>query len=347
MSVACYTSFTFSYLAKARVLAKSVKRQHPNWQMIALITDVPPAELNFCHQTEPFDDIKYSTDLNVPNVQQWLFNHNVVEACTAVKGPFMVELLERGYEKVLYLDPDTVVFSSLEGLLNELDKSDILLTPHQLAPESTELAIMDNEMASLKWGTYNLGFVGVANRTDGRKFANWWSDRLLQYCYDNVADGIFVDQRWCNLVPAYFDNVSIVRDPGCNVASWNLSNRTVAIDDTGTINVNDSTLKFFHFTKLGELGDAMTERYAGENKEVYEIWAWYKRQVEFCTDDSIPKGYWHFGTFENGKKISQKSRVLYRTRGDLRAAFKDPYSSADPSKDYYLWLESNSPENLN
>ena len=37
------------------------------------------------------------------------------------------------------------------------------------------------------------------------KFANWWNNRLQLYCYDDIPRGIFTDQRWVDLAPAYFD----------------------------------------------------------------------------------------------------------------------------------------------
>ncbi len=49
----------------------------------------------------------------------------------------------------------------------------------------------------------------------------------------------FTDQRWCDLVPSLFDRVHIERDPGYNVASWNLSTRRIQILATGNIVVNN------------------------------------------------------------------------------------------------------------
>ena len=76
------------------------------------------------------------------------------------------------------------------------------------------------------------------------------------------------------------------RDPRYNVASWNLPHHTLRITGAGEVFANDSPLRFFHFTKLGPLGDAMTERFAGDNIEVYEIWAWYKAAVRAASSVS-------------------------------------------------------------
>jgi hypothetical protein len=220
-------------------------------------------------------------------------------------------------------------------LLN--DGNSILLTPHQVAQETDETAIVDNEVCSLGYGVYNLGFVGIANDSNGQAFSHWWSDRLSSYCYDDIARGLFVDQKWCDLVPALFDDVKILKYAGYNVASWNLSNRRFSIDGEGSILVNGVPLGFYHFTKLGPLGDTMTERYAGDNVEVYEVWAWYKRMVKRFDEPNIPKGWWLYGQFENGEKIPRRARLLYRDRADLRTAFPDPFRTAGSSS-YYDWL---------
>ena len=253
------------------------------------------------------------------------------------RGRYLHHLLQTEADKVFYLDPDIAVFNSLQPLADMLEQSSILLTPHQLTPESSRDAIVDNELCSLSHGTYNLGFLGVRNDEVGRGFAEWWRSRLLEYCRDDRTAGIFVDQKWCDLVPAMFDRVGIVRDPGYNVASWNLSHRTVSVDEQGAILVNLRPLRFFHYTKLGPIGDTMTRKYARDNIEVYELWAWYRRMVERFAEPRIPEGWWQFGTFDNGVPISKVARQMYRSRPDLKAAFPAPFSTSGAS--YFGWLK--------
>jgi len=128
----------------------------------------------------------------------------------------------------------------------------------------------------------------------------------------------------------------VVRDPGYNVASWNLSRRQVAIGKDGAITVNGVPLRFWHFTKLGPMGDAMTKKYGGTNFPVYEIWRWYKAQVGEATDPAIPPGWWAYGAYSDGAPIEKAHRVLYRERADLQAAFPDPYETREGG--YRKWL---------
>ena len=340
MTVHCFTSFTYSYLSRARILILTLRAAHPDWTIYALIVDDPPDTLKDISVLDDFDVVVTLEQLNIDDLQSWLFKHDIVEACTAVKGRMMEYLLEQGAEKVIYFDPDIAIFHPLDAVVSRLDTHSIILTPHQTEPNETEIAIQDNEITSLKYGVFNLGFVAVRNDETGRSFATWWRKQLYRACYDDTPQGLFTDQKYCDLVPALFDNLWVERDPGYNVASWNLSRRRLEFDDLGAMRVNGSTLKFYHFTKIGSAGDAMTERYA-LNLEVLEVWHWYKRMVMRCNVPGIPKGYWQYGTFRNGKMIPKAARELYRSRRDLMNHFKQPFDVAENS--YFDWLRREAP----
>ena len=340
MTIHAYTSFSFSYLNRARVLAATLRQHHPDWTLWAVVTDAAPDTMPMDWTSEGFDRVIFSNDLMGKDADAWLFGHNIVEACTAVKGAAAAHILaENDCKKLLYFDPDIAIFNPMDDVVAALETHSIVLTPHQTAPAERDnrQSILDNEISSLMHGAYNLGFIAMANTEEGRRFAGWWDDRLRDWCQDRKEIGVFVDQKWCDLIPCFFDDVKILRDPGYNVASWNLSHRTLTFDPEGLALVNGRPLRFFHFTKLGAVGDTMTKRYAGDNFEVFELWAWYKSQVEAETDPNIPAGYWRYGTFDNGVPIPDEARRLYRERVDLRKAFPNPIAVDDG---YFGWLKA-------
>ena len=53
MKVVCFSSFTFSYLNRARVLFQTLKVHQPDWGRVALITDAPPPGFVLDLATEP------------------------------------------------------------------------------------------------------------------------------------------------------------------------------------------------------------------------------------------------------------------------------------------------------
>ena len=337
----CYTSFTYSYLSRARILARTLRQAHPDWVLFAVLVDEAPDGLDRDAALADFDHVVEAKTLSLPRFRSWLFKHDIVEACTAVKGQMMAELLDAGFGKVVYLDPDVAVFHPLDGITQRLDTCSIVLTPHQCEPNVTAMEVGDNELTSLKYGIYNLGFVAVRNDRSARAFAAWWAQQLYRACYDAVEIGIFTDQRYCDLVPGLFDDVFIERDPGCNVASWNLSRRTLRFDD-GRLLSNGSPLKFYHFTKIGGDGDTMTERYAGANTEVFEVWQWYKRTLLDTDVGGIPPRYWSYAHFSNGERIPKTVRTFFRSRDDLMAYFDDPFEVEGNS--FYHWLKREAPD---
>ena len=337
-SVCCYTSFSYSYLARAKILAQTLRQAHPNWAIHAVVVDKPPEDFDVQTALKYFDKIVDAATLEIPRFKSWIFKHNVIEACTAVKGQMLVELLEAGFEKVIYLDPDIAVFNPLEIVEHGLDKASIILTPHQCEPNGTLAEIKDNELTSLQYGIYNLGFIAVRNDGVGRNFAQWWAQQLYRACYSAVEIGLFTDQKYCDLVPALFDRVHIERDPGYNVASWNLSRRTLHFADNNIV-VNGSPLRFYHFTKIGGVGDIMTERYADDNTEAFEVWKWYKSQISNEDLTVIPRNYWYYGRFSNGETIDDATRIFYRSRADLMSNFDDPFDVEGDSLYYWMYRE--------
>jgi hypothetical protein len=111
----------------------------------------------------------------------------------------------------------------------------------------------------------------------------------------------------------------------------------MSYDANGQALINDVPLRFYHFTKLGPVGDVMTRRYAGDNTEIYELWWWYRHEVAAATDPAIPKGWWYYGNFDNGVAIPKNVREMYRGRKDLKTVFTAPFKTGLDS--FFDWLK--------
>ncbi|WP_317214224.1 hypothetical protein [Gluconobacter sp. GP1] len=328
MTVYCFTSATYSYLGRARVLAKTVREHHPEWVFCLCLCDVAPPGFVPSEYEDIFDEVISITKLDIPDLNSWIFKHNIIELSTAVKGKMLYRLLERAdATNVIYIDPDIAIFNPLNDVLDLLKIHPIILTPHQIEPEIHPQGIIDNEIGSLKHGVYNLGFMAIANVPEGRRIAKWWCERLLIYCRDDPGNGLFTDQKWCDLIPALFENPAILRNPGYNVASWNLSSRPIRIDNKGQIFSADVPLRFFHFTKVDTAGEVMLERYGSDSIALFELLRWYREAIQKEQPSEVPSKYWHYSTYENGDFIEKPERLIYRDRKDLQIAFPDPYRS--------------------
>ncbi|MBC7800910.1 MAG: hypothetical protein H7Z10_09830 [Gemmatimonadaceae bacterium] len=338
--VCCYTSFTYAYLGRALTLLSTLRAAHPEWTVCAVVVDEPPPGLPG-GALSGFDIVLGVDDLGIPRARAWLFKHDVIEACTAVKGAAMLHLMDAGFDVVVYLDPDVAVFHPLDPVMAALDRASIVLTPHQASPNGNIQVMRDNELASMRFGVFNLGFIAVRSDGYGRLFAAWWAAQLRRACYDDAASGLFTDQKYIDLVPGLFGGVHILRDPGCNVASWNLSVRRIAIGRDGAIWAGGHPLRFFHFTKIGSVGDIMVDRYGGDSIDALELWTWYRRAVARAQPSGI--GPWHYAAFSDGAPIPLAVRLLYRESRDLRNAFDDPFDAGGP---LLAWLRQARPDLL-
>jgi hypothetical protein len=336
-----YTSITSNYLPKARVLARSVKRHAPDAVFHLLLSDDPPAGWSLAD--EPFDTVLGVGDLRIPQADAWVFKHELVEMCTAVKGPGALEIVRRHRpDKLIYFDPDIVVLSSLEGLNRELDTHSVLLTPHLTAPELTARGVLDNEISALKHGIYNLGFLGFRCSGEGLRCMQWWSDRLLEHCRDDIPGGLFTDQRWADHMPGLFDGVRVLREPVYNVATWNLSNRAITGSCPGSLLSNGQPLVFYHFSGLDSgAQEAMLDVYGQASPVLRELRSWYLRACEAEGQSNLGKIPCRYNRYDNGEKVLSVHRRLYRERGDLQRAFPSPFETHDINRSYYHWYEAN------
>lgn len=305
------------------------------------MSDQEPEGFKFDLDNEAFDHIVRVWELDVPSHHQWVFKHDVVELCTAVKGPMLQHILKQGADFVYYIDPDIAVFQPLVHVREALSTHSVVLTPHLVSKERDRNGIIDNEISCLKHGTYNLGFVAVRNDEDGRMFAEWWGDRLREFCYDDIPSGLFTDQRWCDLAPALFNGVYILRDAGYNVASWNLSQRPLAINQDGDVFAGDVLLRFFHFTKVNSVGERSLDRAAGGHVEVFELLRWYRERLVHHSALNLPAAWWHYGRYRDGTPIPRRDRLAWRNRLDLHDQFLDPFDSGPNT--FQQWCISNLP----
>lgn len=345
MSFSVYTSCSINYLPKARALAESLKRHQPDARLTLCLNDAPPAWLSL--KDEPFDRIWLPEDLGYNRC--WIFQHNVMELCTAVKGRALVKLMaEEDADLHIYLDPDVYLFHPLEPIKSYMDGKSIGLIPHILQAEETEIGVRLTEMSVTEHGIYNLGHLIVRSDKNGRAFANWWANRLDRFCFDDRERGLFTDQRWVDLAPAIFDGVGILRVPNLDVASWNLFGRKIRQNQPGDIasfTVDDYPLITYHFSGTGPKG---THRHVREifdpgNGATAEIERIYEAAIARHGQMTLGKRACAFDRFDDGTTISHQARKLYRDHADLQKAFPDPFSDNPAKLTYQRWLRMNRP----
>ena len=340
-----FTSCALNYTPKSRALLQSLREHAPDVKVcLALADDAREFDDELLELYDHVFPLSGIPELNRPG---WIFKHQIVELATAIKPWVMRQILDLpDCEGVFYFDPDMVLFHDIEDMIANLRDNNIILTPHLTDPETTLRGIEDNELSALKHGAYNLGYIGVRNTDEGKRFARWWANRLKYYCREDIPAGIFTDQKWIDLVPSFFEGVHVLRHPGYNVASWNMTNRHIEKVGPMRYTVNgDRPLVFYHFTGFDSGNHAvMSELYSQGNEDVAELVKWYKDTTDVLAEEPMARVPWAYYNFSDGTKVPLAARRLYRDRKDLQARFPDPFD-ADPGdgmsyKDWYARHEA-------
>jgi hypothetical protein len=81
--------------------------------------------------------------------------------------------------------------------------------------------------------------------------------------------GIFVDQKWIDLAPLFFEGIYILKHKGYNMAWWNFNDRKL-FEQNGDYYVNSENypLVFFHFSGFKPRSNSITGR-SGESRFGY------------------------------------------------------------------------------
>lgn len=239
-SFRAFTIVGRNYLAHARVLAESFNRMNPDATFDVFLLD---GDGSLDVDTEPFGVLVPSDVFGEREFNELVAIYSVMELATAVKPRVLTYLLDHSDGPALYLDPDLWIFESLDQVASLASDHGIVLTPHAVSPFHRD-GRRPAETEILKSGVYNLGFLAVGQ--SARPFLSWWWDRLERDCIVAPEDGLFVDQRWVDFAPGLFDHY-IFRDPGYNVAYWNLGERELKWSD-GVYTVDGQPLVFAHFS---------------------------------------------------------------------------------------------------
>ncbi len=340
-----FTSAAPNYTGKVLALCESLRAHCPEMVIHWLVADLRNDDLlehldgNLIDEVIFLDDFENFRDLG------WLFQHDIVELSTAIKPTVARTLLDTtDCEMLIYFDPDQVIFSPLDDLIESLYSASGVLTPHLLKPYEGLKAVTDHELCSLRHGVFNLGFFGVRNCPEGKAFLDWWSQRCLDFCWGDWRSGVFTDQKWINFAPVFFAEMQILRNTRFNVAPWNINQRSLeGTFDEGFL-VDGEPLGFYHFTGLDSgAHQQVVDYYAPGNKAVRSLVQWYKLRTEALTPRLDLS--WRLGKYQNGEPVLAEHRTIYRDHKDLQAAFPDPYRTSQDEVCLQSWIHNNSPVN--
>jgi glycosyltransferase involved in cell wall biosynthesis len=327
MTFAHFTICSRNYLAYALTLRASLLAADPSADFFIYLADDAegldlPSDVNVIRVA----------DVAMPALWDMALRYSVMEFNTAIKPFCILDLWDkRGYDAAVYLDPDLYFLRPLTAVKDAFARGhDCVLTPHLLEPLADDFHPDDIQI--LRTGVYNLGFGAFAKRPGARRFIEWWGAECETKCVVDLENGLFVDQRLADYAPAFCDDAYILRDPGYNVAYWNLKHRRVAKTADGWTVANSAgggaPLTFFHFSGVVP-GDAsvfskhqnrFTVADLGPAKALLND---YLALLDRNGHAAWKKTPYAFDCFSDGQRITPEMRKVYAKSNHARITSRE------------------------
>lgn len=334
-AIAAATIVAKRHLALARVTARSFRQHHPDVPFFVLLSD--ELEGRFDPDQEDFKLLTLDT-LGKAALLPRCFRYEQLPLSYAVTPDLLLHLLDK-FRQVIFIKQESLVMGRLDSLLQAMQQASIVLTPHLLEPLQGEGHIQ-RELAVLQAGSYNGGIIGLRDCTSTRNFLAWWRQRMELDCRHDVAAGLHYEQRWLDLVPLLFDDVQLLRDPGCNVGHWHLPEREVRWRD-GQLIAGGVPCSLFRFSGFEGAAPNQATRYFGrlaldQLGDAGKVFQYYHERLMAAEHAQCSQWPYAWERFANGVPIPALARELYLSFGEGAQQFGDPFASGPGS--FFEWL---------
>jgi hypothetical protein len=345
-----FTIVAKNYTGLARVLEKSVIQHNKDVSFYIFVADEPGNEgLN---EIPNIIVAKQALGIQESLWYEMAFKYNLVEFCTAIKPSCFTHVFNvLQADKAIYLDPDVFLFGPADMILSRLDTHSIVLTPHITNIQKTFQGDYPDYLFLVN-GTFNLGFLALKKDAHTTALLGWWQQRLINECFFDNNKGMATDQKWMNLLPAFFtpDVLYVCRDKGLNMAPWNYFERKVMMKEgipfvanrENPLKTEDTRLIFVHFSGY-DYKNFSTNNIVHKKEDfkdysdlepVFEAYAAALRDGGF---DKYMQLTYSYNQFNNGKNIMSLHRRIFRRLLEEGRTFPHPFSADAGS--YYAALK--------
>jgi len=195
---------------------------------------------------------------------------------------------------VIYCDCDMCFFASPTHLYDYCKMGGIVLTPHWLTMDPDENITHFRE--SFRSGLFNAGCV-VANEK-GLYALDYWVKACISGCEVDFSKGLFVDQKYLDLMLIYFPETIVCRHTGYNLAAWNIEMRNrFLVENEGATGSYEVALIHFTF-------DTMLQILLGKDIILQPHFVKYRKKLNSAVNLLIDSGVSHPQSID---------RILYNT----------------------------------
>lgn len=321
---AFFTICAKNYVSYAHTLFDSLKKHYPGGTFYLVLADrLEGARIDLGEGVK----ILEAEDLPVDDLARMAFRYDITEFSTAIKPASFKYIFDIGeQESVVYIDPDILVVSPLEEMHQLLEKgAQAVLTPHICEP--VDDGDKPDDVSMLRAGVYNLGFLALRRSKAVNSVLDWWHGRLTKDCRIALEEGLFVDQKWIDLLPSFLEDTAILRHPGYNAAYWNLMQRHIEYAD-GKWFCNKKPLRFFHFSGIDLKNDRVFSKHQSRFDmnnigDLRKLAKDYRQQILNNGQENFSRLPYAYGKTSSGENIPTILRYIYREHVESHCSRSD------------------------
>lgn len=295
-----FTISALNYVSRAEVLRSSAFRSLPHDEFIMLVVHEDRIEIRT-------DALVSELPLPIKLIDLWRDGDKtdlrlITKFCTAIKPFVFLWLFDQGFKRILYIDPDCVIYQNV-NIFKEFKDVDVVLFPHIVNVNSIDNATSPDCWSKsfaeliLRVGVYNCGMIGFTKSKATIYVLNWWASKLLEHWDDTADNYTFTDQSWAALFPSMM-RANIVKDVSYNVAYWNLDERPKDSMD----------IKIYHYSGYSLDCPLNISRHVLHDIPEYLRRRFYDYAASIIEDQNI--GYESYGYFSAQSGVGQHSRSL-------------------------------------
>lgn len=321
-----------NYFTFAEALAKSVKRFHPGIRVYVLLADRP--DDRFDAKAKSFDVITLD-DVRIPHIEKYCFCYNAYQRVGFLKSFALEYLFEKyHFKKIIYFDSDIYVKHDISFILDLLNDYSVIITPHIIKPQRSFRDSKGRvvEESIVAGPVFNAGILGLSNTDEGLNAVRWLKERTIPFKGKKLFD---IEQTWFNLLPLIFKNVYILKNPGCNLAYWNLHERDIRTKNSA-VQVDGEPLYFFHFSgvtinDIGSISKCIRLYNLGYRLDMFPalipVFEEYRDLHLSLGFHDVIKWPCAFDRFDTGEPIKNHVREYFLANEKLWNASLDPFVS--------------------
>lgn len=243
-------TITVSHLHWAAVVADTLARCEPDTDVLIFVTDIRQSVLDAnAWPVGAKVQLLGGDRLEAAGFATARHYFNGLE----MSGPSKIYGLEHaifaaGYDKAIFLDADIHATGDFSLVWDALDRVCSVVTPHVSSPLPADGQAPD-DLEIVSYGLVNGGFWGVSRKPELPEIIAYMKRNVLRYGFFLPGPMSWAaEQTWMSALPAMFPHaVHVLRDPGLNLAYWNLHERQLS-ERGGRVFSNDSALVFLHLS---------------------------------------------------------------------------------------------------